>query len=254
MKVYILLLISLLFNMTALRAMKSEATQEFAPPVAMDIVPWEVKILILEHLIDEESLEKTLKNINNLAKVNKEFHAIINHPQNMKWLIQTIAMRVIEVTELQLFEKIKNIEAFKGEEIQAWIEQRKNQIPLEDTLSAMAAQAKLAELKALIKSGVNVNASSEELSALDFAIMSNNLEVFTELLNAGANINRQSKKYGNTPLMRAVVLQRPAIVKLLLQNKPNLKLRNKNGKTVFDFAVKSQNKEILELLQAYKNN
>ena len=88
MKVYILLLLSLLSASTSY-AIKPKTAQELAPS-GMDLLPREIKVLILEQLIDKKSLDNSIKNIKNMAMVNKEFNEIINHPQNFKWLIHEI--------------------------------------------------------------------------------------------------------------------------------------------------------------------
>ena len=52
-------------------------------------MPREIKTSILEHLVTNNPQE-TVKNICNFARVNREFNAIINHPQNIKLQIEYI--------------------------------------------------------------------------------------------------------------------------------------------------------------------
>jgi len=54
---------------------------------------------------------------------------------------------------------------------------------------------------------------------------------------------------GTTALMYAVQFRNVAFVQLLLKHKADKTLKDKNGKTAFEFAVFSGNEEIINLLK-----
>jgi ankyrin repeat protein len=64
------------------------------------------------------------------------------------------------------------------------------------------------------------------------------------LLNAGCDINTADNK-GRTPLMYAVIFERPGVVNLLLKRGANINAKDHNGESAIDWARKSRNQEIL---------
>ncbi|HKQ76162.1 MAG TPA: protein kinase [Blastocatellia bacterium] len=67
------------------------------------------------------------------------------------------------------------------------------------------------------------------------------------LLNAGCDINAADNK-GRTPLMYAVIFERPAVVKLLLKRGANINAKDHDGLDVVDWAMKSGSDQVTELL------
>ncbi len=61
-------------------------------------------------------------------------------------------------------------------------------------------------------------------------------------------MNHQNK-YGDTPLMAACRAQNVHLVKTLLTNGANPRLKNEDKMTAFDCACISKNQEVSELLQ-----
>ena len=70
------------------------------------------------------------------------------------------------------------------------------------------------------------------------------------LLKYNANINAQTD-LGNTPLISVLIGSGPSLVLigLLLTPDVGLSLTNKQGKTVLDFARKTGNRNIIELIE-----
>ena len=81
-------------------------------------------------------------------------------------------------------------------------------------------EGRLSEVKQLLKEGADPNClDSERRSALCIAVMHENFDCVKELVKRGADVNRRSGPYHNTPLHHAVKLGPDGkdMVKLLLQ-------------------------------------
>jgi hypothetical protein len=87
------------------------------------------------------------------------------------------------------------------------------------------------EARALIESGVDVNArNSEGTTALMFAAKTGGTEVVKALVNANANVDAQSKK-GDTAMMTAFYNGKHQVVRVMLDSKADPNLANGEGVT-----------------------
>ncbi|MBI3652859.1 MAG: ankyrin repeat domain-containing protein [Acidobacteria bacterium] len=68
------------------------------------------------------------------------------------------------------------------------------------------------------------------------------------MLKAGAKVDAGLDD-GRTPLMLAVTIGVPGIVKLLIDAGANLNLRDQHGKTALQWAMESDNNNMIELLK-----
>lgn len=89
---------------------------------------------------------------------------------------------------------------------------------------------------------------SEGQTALHRAIIFRDTNIAVYLINRSTiQVNRQDSE-GRTPLMLAVVYKNPRILKALLKQGADKSLQDAAGQTAIEYARKSKNEEILELL------
>lgn len=102
---------------------------------------------------------------------------------------------------------------------------------------------------ALLELGADIHQKdSYEQGLLTCACFNNNLYMAKQLLKLGADINEQDSN-GTTPLIAAVGQNHKNIINHLLENNPNLDLKNNLNQTVFDVAEKHN----LDFFEIYKN-
>lgn len=77
------------------------------------------------------------------------------------------------------------------------------------------------------------------------------LEVVQKTIDLGADINATNRG-GDTPLHLAAARPYFRLIKLLLENKANVSLRNQRGESPVDLAVKEGHEEIVALMRAYE--
>lgn len=101
----------------------------------------------------------------------------------------------------------------------------------------------------LIDAGANVNQrNSTGETPLWWASGYDNVEILKLLLDKGANVNAINS-YVVTPLMRAAEYEMYDNVQILLSHGACVTLKDEQGQTALDYAQKTGNKEIIELLQ-----
>jgi len=80
------------------------------------------------------------------------------------------------------------------------------------------------------------------------AIMSNNLEIVKQHIEAGTDINEKDAMTGATPLILAVTFGKTAIAKALIEAKADLTIKNNDGATALHAAAFFCRLEILQML------
>ena len=127
-------------------------------------------------------------------------------------------------------------------------------------------------IELLIESGADINIKSiDGDTAIIFAILNssthNHLEIIKLLIKKGSQINYQNQ-FGETPLMTCYCwslnkLIRYDLIKLLLDNKADIYIKNKKGKNIFNIIEEKfdmeggdkscKNSDIYSLIFNYKN-
>lgn len=104
-------------------------------------------------------------------------------------------------------------------------------------------------LELLIDHGADLYATDGEgVSVFDVAITYNNTFIITQLLEAGFDVNRSTRRSGFTPLMGAVCYGRTEVIQQLLDKGVDVSVRDGHGFSALDFARKMGKKKILALL------
>lgn len=121
---------------------------------------------------------------------------------------------------------------------------------------AAAGNNQVEIVKLLIESGVNADVTSQKIThgrtALMEATLEENLELIEYLIQAGANVDLEDAQ-GVTALMEASGNNCFNSAKILLKNKCNMKIINKNGQTALDIAIQEGHSEIIDLLKGYSS-
>lgn len=105
-------------------------------------------------------------------------------------------------------------------------------------------RGKLNIVKKLIKFGANINAIDNDNNNVLSILSNNKYEIIKILLDNKFNIDTIDKN-GNTLLLNAIDYKDDTLIKLLSNYNPNLHIRNKNNKSVFEF-IKNEYQIILE--------
>jgi ankyrin repeat protein len=129
--------------------------------------------------------------------------------------------------------------------------------------AAMNANVELVKL--LLAKGVDVNSVSPPelervkngpigiglLTPLILSVAEGDTETVRVLLAAGANHNAQDVR-GMTPIMLAVATDHPNrdIIKMLLEKKPDMKVKSKAGETALDWAMRFNDSSIIAAIRA----
>jgi len=95
-----------------------------------------------------------------------------------------------------------------------------------------------------------VYVANETLSPLCNAVVQGDFETVKKMVEFGSDVNEKSN--GMTPLMIASRYNRVEIVELLLKNGANINLKDAKGKTALQHAERSNAKETVAVLKAYK--
>lgn len=98
----------------------------------------------------------------------------------------------------------------------------KSQVVLNRELFAAIRAGDVEKLERLLDSGANIETTKSGDTPLLWALGAGDFRCFDALVRRGAKLNAYSKLYRNTPLMHAIVLDRPQFVKRLLEADPDL--------------------------------
>jgi ankyrin repeat protein len=121
----------------------------------------------------------------------------------------------------------------------------------ETPLMAAASSARTEAVRLLLTKKADVNYRNKDygLTALMYAVNPRGkLETVELLVEHGADVNSKSKEKW-TPLMMAAANAQSDMVKLLLARQADAKVKNEQGQTALDLALKEGNKEIADLLR-----
>ena len=101
----------------------------------------------------------------------------------------------------------------------------------------------------LLDCGAEVNACDKKgWTALTWASGVGHITIARLLVERGAGLNPIATYYGATPLMRAVQIKSRELVKLLVEHGADVTLRDREGKTAQDWALKRNFYEVEDLL------
>ena len=99
----------------------------------------------------------------------------------------------------------------------------------------------------MLREGMPVDVSGGVgMTALHWATIYNQTDVIKQLLNEGADVNRQTDGWEDTPLHVAALYNKTEAVQLLLDNGADINLKNYSNKAPLDVARKGS--EVVSLL------
>ncbi len=118
----------------------------------------------------------------------------------------------------------------------------------EESLLIAARRGDLAKVKALLKSGVNPNATSKNsYTALAYAASAGHLDIVKLLIDKGADVNHASR-HKKTPLLVAATTPHVDAAKLLIANGAKVDARQQHGGGCLHEAAYRGQPEMLEFL------
>ncbi len=113
---------------------------------------------------------------------------------------------------------------------------------LTQTLREAVEGGNVAQVRAQVESGGDLNALDEGLAPLHRAVLSGQADVLSYLVERGANVNARCQR-GRTPLHYAVAQNQMGMVRFLLSRGADVKARDLEGVGVLDFSGSSGGKE-----------
>ena len=223
-------------------------------------LPPEMQMMIVEKLVVPNDLQQSIKNIGNFAQTNTFFHDLINNPQNMRALLKLLGESFIGETEGSIAYKLNKMPGITDEETKQWLKDKETQLMENFGLFLAVSQQNLQLIKKMVAEGTNINTIMPQygINVLHQAIRGGSSpEFFTELIKLGANANHIDK-YGNTPLLQALIEGTQgngrylAYVEELLKHNPDLTIRNKDGKNAMDIIKEKNDMRLIKLFADYK--
>lgn len=238
-----ILLICLSFYCPA-KAMLARGEQPPSQPVFnFTALPGDVQRIIQMMLlknIPQPGLGDSLQNLDQFARISKSFHSFINNPRNTKILVMEMGRCIKGKNELDIALGLKNMPGIKSKEIQQWIKQREQEIPLEEKLRW---NDDCDTLDQLIAQGVDINARSNKDGITPFMhsvrrnVRKQELPYVQKLLQLGASADLPCKN-GRTPLIEAVRHGRSVeCIQEILKHIKNLDHKDEDGLTALMHAL-----------------
>ncbi len=114
-------------------------------------------------------------------------------------------------------------------------------------------------MKLLLDNGANPNLSFGILSVLDAEVKDNDLAKVKLLLDYGADVNNSyyitvyETEPFTTPLHEAVKQNNHEMITLLLTYGADVNIKDNEGLTALDYAVKNNKNDVIELIEKYKD-
>lgn len=124
----------------------------------------------------------------------------------------------------------------------------------ESPLMAAVYEGEFEATKLLVENGANLeyeNETAEKDTAVIWAAGRGSKHILEYLIKKGAKINYQNEK-GQTALMRAVIYSQTDNVKVLLDSKADVNLKDKDGHSALDLAKAAKHEDIVTLLESTK--
>lgn len=105
----------------------------------------------------------------------------------------------------------------------------------------------------LIDKGVDINTPDKDgYTALMYSVRYNLVWLAKILIESGVNVNAQDAG-GRTALMWTTLYNYPLeMAKLLIESGADVNIKDKTGRTVFDFAIREDKSELINLLKKCK--
>jgi ankyrin repeat protein len=98
--------------------------------------------------------------------------------------------------------------------------------------------------RALLDAGANPDLQGRGFSPLGMAALRGHVQIVRLLLRAGADIDRKSSD-GNTPIIAATIMHRTDVVRELLSYRPDPSIWNREGRVSLGIAVEEGYKDIV---------
>jgi len=103
------------------------------------------------------------------------------------------------------------------------------------------------QVRAAIQDGADVNWRENDRPMIGWAAQDGSVEMISILLESGADINNPDG-FGDTPLMRAVDMNQPDAVALLITKGADIDARTPSNENVATIAIRNGNQEIFKIL------
>lgn len=101
--------------------------------------------------------------------------------------------------------------------------------------------------RALLEAGADPDLEGRGFTPLGMAALRGSARIVRLLLDAGADIDRRSRD-GNTPIISATIMQRTDVVRELLPHRPDMSIWNREGRVSLGIAVEEGYKDIVTLM------
>lgn len=195
-----------------------------------------IQMMVLKNIPHAE-LKDSIKKLSHFAVINQSFHSFINKSGNTKMLVMAMGSRIKGKHELDIALGLKSMPGMKSQEVQQWIKQREQEIPLEEKLICNEDYDVLVQL---IANGVDINSRSGEngRTPLLCAIGKRNIQIsyIQKLFKLGAS--DLPCKNGKTPLMWAIMLGRDIeCIEEILKHTTNINHRDHDGLTALMYGI-----------------